>query len=575
MLNLVQLQERLKDVPMQALMQYANGMNPQIPPFLALGELNRRKKMQESAAQEQAKEMAGAPSIKDQIEQAAGLMALQGSRQRQAAQQQQSAQQQAMMPAPNTTTSEPAQLAGGGYIDEVPRDYQAGGRVDPAMLKKLMMMKAMQKRRPGIAGIPINTFKRQDYAGGGIVAFAGPQGSEVKYDPQKDEFKEDTPAGSMGEFLLNLLPSLPKLAKDRKYKDPFTGEIISYEEYMARARDPNYKARASGMSDAQQSIVEDARDKAVTDALRRQAPSRPAAPPRLNKEAAQKPEGIAALPGKPGMPRTREDFMRMFEVPGEFDPQKQFEKIQEEKKRYGVSDQYLTDAERAAEKRMAAQQERRGRQGMDQAIEFLTSVAEGRGGNWATQGARGAKAAQKLRMEQEAANERQDEANDALRMALAEKRQALARGDMQAAAQAEKDIIAARKEAQKAQFDIFKAFEDIDVRKKQVAAMNNPVEMQMYNLWRSQQAPGKDTSYEAYLKVKSFQDENLMLRKQQAVDKQLSENMEYKILSISNKPEDRRKAEQIKAQAYAQAGIPVAGSAGNMGLPPGVKVTKE
>jgi hypothetical protein len=65
MLNLVQLQERLKDVPMQALMSYANGMNPQIPPFLALGELNRRKKMQEGAAAEQAKEMEGAPTIQD------------------------------------------------------------------------------------------------------------------------------------------------------------------------------------------------------------------------------------------------------------------------------------------------------------------------------------------------------------------------------------------------------------------------------------------------------------------------------------------------------------------------------
>jgi len=100
MLNLVQLQERLRDVPMQALMQYANGANPQIPPFLALGELNRRKKMQESAAADQAQEMEGAPTVKQQIEQAAGLMALQGSRQRQAAQQQQGIQAAMPMAAP-------------------------------------------------------------------------------------------------------------------------------------------------------------------------------------------------------------------------------------------------------------------------------------------------------------------------------------------------------------------------------------------------------------------------------------------------------------------------------------------
>lgn len=174
MMNLVQLQERLKDVPMQALMQYANGANPTIPPFLALGELNRRKKMQESAAAEQAAEMEGAPTVKQQIEQATGLMALQGSRQQQAAKQQAGIQAAMPMAAPNTTTSEPAQLASGGFIDDivVPRDFQAGGiasAVDPAMLKKLMMMQAMKKRQ-GLGQMP-NNMRRPDFASGGIVAF--------------------------------------------------------------------------------------------------------------------------------------------------------------------------------------------------------------------------------------------------------------------------------------------------------------------------------------------------------------------------------------------------------------------
>jgi hypothetical protein len=201
MLNLVQLQERLKDVPMQALMGYANGMNPQIPPFLALGELNRRKKMQEGAAAEQAKEMEGAPTIKEQIEQSTGLLALQGSRQRQAAQQQAGVQAAMPMAAPNTTTSEPAQLAGGGFIDDivVPRDYQAGGMaqsMNPEMLKKLMMLKAMQQRRPGIAGIPVgpDMFKRSDFAGGGIVAFqTGGAASPIGVSPYEVDLEEMSP----------------------------------------------------------------------------------------------------------------------------------------------------------------------------------------------------------------------------------------------------------------------------------------------------------------------------------------------------------------------------------------------
>ena len=50
-MNLIQVQEHLKDLPMRAIMDYANGKNPQVPPYLALGELNRRKQMSTQAAQ--------------------------------------------------------------------------------------------------------------------------------------------------------------------------------------------------------------------------------------------------------------------------------------------------------------------------------------------------------------------------------------------------------------------------------------------------------------------------------------------------------------------------------------------
>jgi hypothetical protein len=103
-MNLVQIQERLKDMPLQAVMQYANGMNPEVPPYLALGELNRRKKM------EQAMQPAEMPqgTIKEQLENEVGLTALQkqlmnqlqtqGLRQQQAAMSQ--GQQMARMPGP-------------------------------------------------------------------------------------------------------------------------------------------------------------------------------------------------------------------------------------------------------------------------------------------------------------------------------------------------------------------------------------------------------------------------------------------------------------------------------------------
>jgi hypothetical protein len=61
-MNLIQIQERLKDLPTQAVMAYANGQNPEVPPYMALGEMNRRKQMEQRAAQ------APDSSVKEKLE---------------------------------------------------------------------------------------------------------------------------------------------------------------------------------------------------------------------------------------------------------------------------------------------------------------------------------------------------------------------------------------------------------------------------------------------------------------------------------------------------------------------------
>lgn len=161
-MNLVQIQERLKDMPLQAVMQYANGMNPEVPPYLALGELNRRKKM------EQAMQPAEMPqgTIKEQLEQEVGLAALQkqlinqlqtqGLRQQQAAMSQ--GQQMANMPGPAPQ---------GVPQPEVPEEMADGG---VATLR-----------------VPDNQF---EFGSGGIIAFkeGGDKGrriptSELDIDP--------------------------------------------------------------------------------------------------------------------------------------------------------------------------------------------------------------------------------------------------------------------------------------------------------------------------------------------------------------------------------------------------------
>lgn len=61
-MNLIQIQEHLKDLPTQIIMGYANGQNPQVPPYMALGEMNRRKAMEQRAAQ------APDSSVKEKLE---------------------------------------------------------------------------------------------------------------------------------------------------------------------------------------------------------------------------------------------------------------------------------------------------------------------------------------------------------------------------------------------------------------------------------------------------------------------------------------------------------------------------
>ncbi len=131
-MNLVQINERLKDLPMQVIQQYANGMNPEVPPYLALGELQRRETAQKQMSTAQGGMQGPQPSIKEQVEQKAGLMAAQGLQQQQAMQQM--AQQRAPGPVPAGTPQpemqpEAAMARGGLTRAPVNFNFQHGGIV--------------------------------------------------------------------------------------------------------------------------------------------------------------------------------------------------------------------------------------------------------------------------------------------------------------------------------------------------------------------------------------------------------------------------------------------------------------
>jgi len=148
-MNLIQVQEHLKDMPMRAIMEYANGKNPQVPPYLALGELNRRKQMEQSAR-------TGTPpegTVKDKLEkeltgQAADLMQAGAAKQAQSNQQLQQSLMGQPQPVPEGTPQPPQPE------EEMPE-----------------MPQPQQMAAGGLTSLPTNDmFKFAE--GGGVVAFA-------------------------------------------------------------------------------------------------------------------------------------------------------------------------------------------------------------------------------------------------------------------------------------------------------------------------------------------------------------------------------------------------------------------
>lgn len=160
-MNLIQVQERLKDLPLQAIMSYANGANPEVPPYLALGEMERRRRIEKQA------QPAEAPvgTVKDQLEQQAGLAALQQMRMGQA-------QQQMMQGA----AAQPMPVPEGAPQPEM--QPEEAGVANAAMQPGVM--------RPDVMRM----------AGGGIVAFA--KAGDVDEDEDEDDGEEEESGAGYG-----------------------------------------------------------------------------------------------------------------------------------------------------------------------------------------------------------------------------------------------------------------------------------------------------------------------------------------------------------------------------------------
>jgi hypothetical protein len=152
-MNLVKAQELVKGMDPAELQKFADGFAPDlIPPWLATGEIQAQMQRAQKMQAMQGAAQGPQPSVKEQIEQKAGLMGLQQAQQRMA-QQQQMAQNPMAGPVPE-------------------------GTPEPEMQPTNEVMMA----RGGLANVPVSF----NYDGGGIVAFNGADGdSEVDADKKK------------------------------------------------------------------------------------------------------------------------------------------------------------------------------------------------------------------------------------------------------------------------------------------------------------------------------------------------------------------------------------------------------
>lgn len=150
MYNLIQIQDAIKGLPIQDVMKYARGSNPEVPAYLALTELNRRKQLQDTAVS-----FYGEPqTVREQIE-----SSLTGAPQGQV--NPTAAPQMAnptIPPQLQTLTAPPPK----------PEMPQMPPQMNPTQAPPVPQM-----RSGGLASLPIGMFKRSNYAGGGIVAFNG------------------------------------------------------------------------------------------------------------------------------------------------------------------------------------------------------------------------------------------------------------------------------------------------------------------------------------------------------------------------------------------------------------------
>jgi hypothetical protein len=147
-MNLIQIQDDLKGLPTPTIMAYVNGSNPEVPPYMALSELDRRKRAEQRRAEPPTQSVK--EKIESEVQQPQGI----------------------------------AQLTQGPQGSPPPQGPPQGQPGMPQGAPQQMASQQMPQQVPGMAAGGIARIPVRDdmfnYAPGGIVAFAGEDESLVR-----------------------------------------------------------------------------------------------------------------------------------------------------------------------------------------------------------------------------------------------------------------------------------------------------------------------------------------------------------------------------------------------------------
>ena len=235
MYNLIQLQDEIKNLPLEDVKKYANGSNPQVPAYIALSEMMRRKQIESTQSAFEGQQ----PTVKDQLSNALTKPSqFANDPTKQGAHIDMTRQQGVINPAlakqqvnptapvnaaallrgqnPNTPQVDPTgeqqaqqmvqaaqgglmHFADGGFVpgiaslnnqqdqqqysqppNQIQQNFQQGQPTSfwgqpqfiPQQSNQQISQNQPQSQPQGVAGIPTpNMFQQQSFAGGGIVAF--------------------------------------------------------------------------------------------------------------------------------------------------------------------------------------------------------------------------------------------------------------------------------------------------------------------------------------------------------------------------------------------------------------------